>query len=126
MKLFSKTLVNTLEKGKNMDSLSKNMMGGGYKPTQDIIEIRAKQFAERHYHVAISRLPIQYRQNMAWCLYNYFGMSRGDIAHFLGVSSSTAYKDISDAEFLINRYNYRQEQVDEIRSYILYNAKYLH
>ena len=104
---------------------SLKIRGGGYKPPREVIEIRIRMYAEQHYHKRLSALTIDQRQTVAWCLYNNFGFSRPELAQLLSISSATIYRDISSIEFLVKRYQKRQQEVDDIRDYILYNAKYL-
>lgn len=109
-----------------MDFISKTNKGGGYKPAQDIIKIRVRHFAERHYFRPLSALRPSQRIVIAYCLHQQFQFSNGDIASLLSVSNSTVIRDLQAAQVYVNSSSHFIADVRRVEDYILYNAKYIH
>lgn len=99
--------------------------GGGYKPAPDVIEIRVRYYAERHFYRPLSRLRPEDRQAVVWCLHYHFQFSNGNIASLLSVSNRTIIRDIGDARFFVEKDKRFVDKVKELRAYILYNAQYI-
>lgn len=125
MKLFLATFVYipNLKIASNMANTLK-IKGSTYKPARDIITLRVKQYAEYHFHRALSNLKLEQRQIIVYCLQDRFQFSVNEITSLLSISVSTCYRDmhagyvynISSKSFV--------DKVSDIESYILYNAKY--
>lgn len=109
-----------------MTNTLKTSMGEGYKPAPDIIRIRVRLFAEKHFHRPLSTLrPELQRMAVIYCLHQQFQFSNGDIASLLSCSKSTVIRDLHSASVYKNHPEFKST-VQRIENYILYNAKYIH
>lgn len=107
-----------------MDNSLKISMGGGYKPAPDIIAIKARFYAENHFHRPLTALRPPQRVPTAYCLNFYFEFPTADIAALLGVSCSTVLRDLQSASVYKNTQAF-MSRVQSLYEYILYNAKYI-
>ena len=100
--------------------------GGGYKPAPILIKVRVRYYIESRRFSARYRQPQQWRPIVAWCLHQHFQFPNADIADLLHISSRTVIRDIQQAELYIKIYKDFGDNVEKLKDYILYNAKYIH
>lgn len=108
-----------------MSDTLKTGTGVVYKPAPDIIRIRVRLFAEKHFHRPISHLRPEQRMAVIYCLHQQFQLSNGDITCLLSCSKSTVIRDLQSASVYKNHPEF-MSSVQRIEDYILYNAKYIH
>ena len=97
---------------------------GGYRPAPDVIVARLKNYHWRH-NRTIGNITIDDRRIAAFVLAEHFDFRPKEIAEALHVSQQVIYRDLEIERFNQKRNKRRQEDASDLRSYILYNAKYI-
>ena len=113
---------------KNMNTqITRNSLivkGGGYRPAPDVIVARLKNYHWCH-NPTIGNITIADRRIAAFVLAEHFDFRPKEIAEALHVSKQVIYRDLDIERFDQKRNKRHQEVAATLRSYILYNAKYI-
>lgn len=107
------------------NSLIFKPLGGGKKLTKPLVNYRVGLYAQRKLHVEVGTLKSDDRQDITFVLVDKFGYEAKDLMQLFGISKSQAYRDIDAAKFFEKRGGRRKQHMDDIFSYIIYNAKYI-
>jgi hypothetical protein len=105
--------------------ISKPLGGGGRKLTPTLIDYRVTLYLQRKLKTDFPSLKSDDRQDITFVLVDKFGYEVKDLMRVFGISKSQAYRDIEAANFFEKRGGRRKRHMDEIFSYIIYNAKYI-
>lgn len=100
--------------------------GGGYRPVpQDVVVARLSAFWRKQNKTLIT-LSIPQRRLSFFTLFQHFGFTTSQMAPIFMVNIRTIQRDISQYQWEVKRKKSLQQQVENLRSYLLYNAKYIH
>lgn len=111
-----------------INTLKISPMGGGHKPTTEVIRIRTQMYCRRRFNHAPDQLEAAQRMVVAFTL-RRFEIPINSIAFWLKVNRKTVYLDLQSAQLHVirpstNAARIFAEQVDRLQSFILYNAKW--
>lgn len=103
-------------------------MGGGVKPTPEVVKIRARMYAMRKFHHKLTELDPLQRSIVAFSL-KRFEIPTHSIQYLLDVCRRTLYDDLLRAQLYVirpkgNDARYFIDHVNSLTAFILYNAKY--
>lgn len=104
--------------------IDNQQLGNGSLTVPEQVAIaRAKQKHLRN--CTFSEAPRQIQQAIVFTLLNGWPIKVRTLAAAFNVHPSTIYRIHSDAKFFVKKHKSLQVACDDLRNYILYNAKYL-
>lgn len=83
-----------------------------------------RDYCRRYRNTEPERLPRRLRLPYAYLLANLYAYTPREIAAFFRISTSSAYRLVSDARFFHNRSPQQRDEENRIARYILYNAQW--